>query len=293
MIEPESAITYTTFTDFCSRVRRVGFPDGVGENVVTAHTNWIKNALIKAQRYIACMRKIQVSFYYKDQVNDHCGVSTFQGPRGKINAVYAFKPNDPTASVGSEDEDALCRKYFYKAVTPQHITNWSRLNDCRWRNPSTVDWQTGAEVCYPYYDSDTDEDDCQWKYEEKFFARGQTGQIFMAPRFPCGYIVAVHWEGIRRKWESSDAVPDDEDLIDWAASYMQVEHMLRNDHDAGGLLAAMQMSERTKFADLMYWCNEERMMAAKMDATTGIDTGNLQEMFQSIYPLPTTDAANP
>ena len=285
MIDPDLVLRYTTFQDFCSRVRAVAFPDGVGETNIRAHTTFIKNALIKAQRYIPCMRKIQVSFYYKPQVYDHCGISTFQGPRGRINAVYAFKPNDPDAAAGSEDDDALCRKFFYKAVSPQFVTNWSRLSACRWKDPSTVDYKPGLDTCYPYdEDAEDPEEDCNWKIEEKYYARGQVGQIFLAPRFPCGYIVAIHWEGLRRTWEDTDAVPDDEDLIDWAASYMSVEHALRIDHEAAGLHDRMAMLERTKFADLMYWCNEERRMAAKLDATQGIDTGNLFEMFQSIYP---------
>ena len=276
MIEPEDSIVYTTFASFAASVRQISFPEGIGEMVKIAHDNYIMNALIKAQRFIDCLRKIQVSFYYKNQANDHCGVSTISGPRGKINAVYSFKPS------------ALCVKHHHRSVTPQFIACWSSETSCRWKDPDTTSYQTGYDVCYPYYQSGEEEDDAEYLCSDHYYSRGQDGSLYLAPRFPCGYIVAVHWEGLRRSWSDSDSIVADQDLIDWVALEAQSEVALRHDRDRM-LHGSLKVQAQEKFADLMYWCNEERQIRMRKDCAHGIDVGNLTQMFQPIYPLPTAD----
>lgn len=281
MISPSTeSVVYTTWLAFKAKVRKIGWPEGIGEQVKYAHDSYMVNAIIKAQRFIECLRNTQATFYYKQQSNDNCGISTILGPRGRISAVYAFKPGEN------------CKKFFYNSKTPQFVSCWSANNSCQWENPDTIEYQNGAEVCYPYYESGTEEDDDCWVAADKYYAKDNQGNLYLAPRFPCGYIVAVHWQGIRRHWENNDSIPDDEDLAQWVATETMKDMALFHDRDPQRH-RELQAESREKFADLMYWCNEERKIQVDRDCTTGIDTGNLNQMFPPIYPLPTSDAANP
>lgn len=277
MIDPEtSAYSYTTYSAFCARVRKIAFPESVGERTKPAFDNFLTSAIIKAQWYIDCLRKIQVSFYDKTSMNDHCAIATLLGPRGKVNVVYAFKPGEQ------------CVKHFYKPVTPNHLANWSADNSCKWTDPPGVGteiWDNSFAACYAYeqqYGTALEDDQC-YKVEPKFCSRGQNSEIFLAPRPPCGYIVAVHWEGVRRNWSANDAIPDDPELIDWVAEQVLGEYELRMNRDPS-LAGALKVNSANKFGDLMYWCNEERSMQMEVERTHGIDTGNLNHMFLPIYP---------
>lgn len=275
MITPDSVVSYTTYRDFCSRVIRIAFPDRIGHSQKAMFDNAHVAALIKAQRFVKCLRESQGGFYYHEQMSVQCGVAQFMGPRGKIKAVYAFK--------AGEDE---CAKHFYDPVTPTKITCWSQSCGSKWTTPlDTTQFQSAVDLCYPYTSTDTTEEDRCWKCEPKFFARGDAGQIWLAPRPPCGYIVAVHWEGLKRKWNATDLIPDDQDLIDWVAEYVKQEIVLRIDNDAQ-LANALGRNAADKFADMIVWCNEERMTQMKLDCANGIDTGNLNQLWPSLYPYP-------
>ena len=282
MITPDQVISYTSFRDFCTQVKKIAFPNGVAETRKTAFDNYLVTALIKAQKFVDCLRSIQVSFYFKNMVYDQCGMSTFMGPRGKINAIYAFDPAAP------------CDKYFYQGRTTQFLSCWSQDHACSWTNdPALQPYTLSSELCYPYYAEGTTEDDSTFKCCcDKYFARDPSGQLYLAPRFPCGYAVAVHWEGIRRHWNPLDAIVNDPELIDWVAATCLEEMLLRHE-DNMTIAATTAAKANIKFADIMYWCNEERTAQAKIDCVSGIDPNNLGQIFQPVYDLPLTDAANP
>ncbi len=83
-----------------------------------------------------------------------------------------------------------------------------------------MDGNTG---CRPPYLAQEPEDDCAFKLSDKFFAIGPNQKLWLFPRFPCGYIIGVHWKGIRRTYLDNDYVPDDEDLKDAVACYVESE----------------------------------------------------------------------
>lgn len=279
MISPEtSAITYTTFATFCARVKQIAFPSALGERHKPLFDLNLKDSLIKAQKYIDCLRKLQASFFTAEQINEQCGVAVLTAPRGKLNAVYAFKP--------CVNED--CSKYFYRPVTPHFIACWQQENKCQWQDrPEGVDgnvYATAPANCAASEaETGEEEDDTCYKSAEKFYAKGQNGELYLAPRPACGYIVAVHWEGLRRSWASTDAIVDDPDLIDWVAEVIQGETALAHGRDPG-LAGDLLRSAALKFSELMYWCNEERRTQAELDCGSGLDTGNLSQMFAPIYP---------
>jgi len=282
MIEPHtSALTYTTFAQFCTSVRQMAFPGSLAERQKPLFDLNLHAALVKAQKYIDCLRRIHVSFYTKGHFFEQCGVATMNGPRGKLNAIYAFKPCD---------ED--CAKYFYRPVTPHFIACWQKENACSWEDvPRGTDgdvYALATDNCITSEALHGTEDDTCWKVEDKAYSKGNDGQIFLAPRPPCGYVVAVHWEGIRRTWAGTDALIDDPDLLDWVAESIQGENavVLGRDPALGGDLIR---SAAEKFADLMYWCNEERRIQIELDCGSGLDTGTLSQMFAPIYPYGSTE----
>lgn len=273
MIVPEGSVTYTTYALFCRDVIRIAFPQRVGHTQKPMFDNAMAAALIKAQRFIDCLRKNQVNFYYHEQLTVQCGVAQFRGPRGKINAVYSFKPGEQ------------CAKHFYIPSTPQRITCWSQESACNWTTPDTTVSQSAVDLCYPYTSTDTEEADDCWKCADKFYARDSDFGFYLAPRPPCGYITAVHWEGLRRSWGPTDTLPDDQDLKDWVAEYVQKEMTLRVERDRAHA-GALNENAREKFADLIYWCTQERRLQFELDCANGLDTGNLSQILTPIYPYP-------
>lgn len=287
MIDPgQAAFTYTTFSAFCSRVRQIALPSGVGETLKPRFDSLVINALIRAQKYIDCLRKIQVNLVEKDQMFENCGVANFVPPRGKINLIYAFKP------------DESCLKHIYHPATLAQIHCWSQQNSCGWATVppgvGTEEYASGSSICYAFgqlYPGQDETDSC-WKCDPKWMARGRNGEVYLAPRIPCGYMIAVHWEGIKRSWSALDPVPDDEDLIDWVAEYVQSQMTLRGDNDVQ-LATALRKDSDDKFADLMWWCSEERRLQIDIDCAQGIDTGNLIDMFFGVYPYNPSPPAEP
>jgi len=280
MINPDASVSYTTFSQWCAKVRKIAVPEGIAEGLKPAFDNYVLNALIKAQRYIDCLRKSQVAFYDHSQQQVHCGVSQISPPRGPINVVYAFKPGEQ------------CVKHYYTPVSPHRIATWSQQSEnlCSFDNippgVGTTIWSDGGDICYAYCELyGTTEDDTCWKCAPKICARGQNGELWLAPRPPCGYIIAVHWEGLKRTWLASDAIVDDADLIGWAAQYVASEMAVKADADQR-MAALNSQGAADKFADMMWWCDEEKHVQSNLDAVQGLDTGNLCQMFQPIYPYP-------
>lgn len=281
MISPEQTIEYTTYSAFKNAVRAVIFPEGSGESMTAAHDLYFKNALTKLQHYNECWRSLQVNFYYKDQAFDHCGMSLIHTPmRAKINAVYAFKPL------------AGCEKFFYDHKTYQFVSCWAAEDGCRWLNPDTTLYSSGSDVCYPYYESGEDEPDDKFKCASRYFATGRAGELYLAPRFPCGYVVAVHWEGIRYNWTANDAIPDDAAIENYVGLSIKADIALRHRKDPAYARELREAAD-TAFADLMYWCNEYRRVQADRDCSQGLDPGQLSQMFPPVYPHPQVDLANP
>lgn len=287
MIDPgQTAFTYTTYSAFCAKVRRIAVPAGVGETQKPLFDTLVINALIRAQKYVDCLRKIQVSVFDKDQMFENCGVANFVPPRGKINLIYAFKP------------DEACLKHIYHPATLAQIHCWSQENNCGWETVppgvGTEEYARASDICYDFsqlYPGQEEADDC-WKCAPKWMARGRNGEVYLAPRLPCGYLIAVHWEGLKRTWAALDPVPDDEDLADWVAQYVQSEMTLRSDRDIQ-LSRELKANAAEKFGDIMYWCNEERRLQIDIDCAQGIDTGNLIDMFFGVYPYNASPPAEP
>jgi len=262
-----SSIVYTTYQEFARDVRRIAFPDGMSDRMRISVENYIWVALIKAQKYIDLLRGIHVNFYFPDQLEAHCGVGRVLAPRGKINAVYAFTCDDQ------------CVKAFYDHATAQRIDCWRQQNRCEWQNAQDI--STGWELCYPnypYVSEALEEEDRRFLRRERLFAVDRSYRLYLAPRFPCQYILAVHWEGLRRSWNDSDLIAQDDDLLDWVAFETQAEVALRHDRNPKRH-EILQREADERFADLAWWANEERRIQARHECVHGLDPGTLTDIF--------------
>lgn len=224
-------MSYITYEVFKERVKEIVFPEGEAENLVSTHNSYIVEALINLQTNIPCLRENNVDVYTKEDVREQCNADFVTGPRGVIQAVYAFLP-------GSD-----CARYFYDARNQAFVDCWMAKQSCVTCNDQTDDDEpsiTRSPECHTEMAGDTacaspyeeaDEDDSTFQGSKRYYAIGPNQKLILAPRFPCGYKVVVHWEGVKRSYDESDVLPDDMDLITTVAKFVEGQKALRLDKD--------------------------------------------------------------
>jgi uncharacterized protein YjiK len=221
------------YSEFVNRVRQQVWPDSDGAhlepaNLAFPHSTYIQNALIQAQTYIECLRENNVEVYELDDATVNCGVAIFDLPEhARIGAVYAYK-----LELG-------CRRYHYTQKSVQKIMCFvDQYSECKCTEENDIcnAVRSGDAVCDNLascddYDPDVGEDATNWKCEDKIFAVGRGGKLYVAPRIPCGWRLAVHWEGIKYRYADTDLITDDPDLLDLVATYVQAERARTFDRD--------------------------------------------------------------
>ena len=125
------------------------------------------------------------------------------------------------------------------------------------------------------------EDDCQFKSlsdEQRMFAVGPDYTIYAAPRFPCGYLLFLQWQGIRRKWSDTAAVPVDQQLRE--AVVQRVErNVARKEHN---WVAAREFDESYTVCmrTLKYRYHDEQDPDLQRDCTAA-----LEQAVPAFFPL--------
>lgn len=269
-------ITYITYEEFKARVKAIVFPEGEAENLVGTHNSYIDEALINLQTHVACLRENNVDIISKEDVREQCNADFINGPRGVIQSVYAFLP-------GTE-----CRRYFYDPKSPAFIDCWMARQSCTTcgtqsddgspsiaRSPECHTEMAGDTSCYDPYEQ-ASENDAGFKIADKFYAAGPNNRMIFAPRFPCGYKMAVHYEGIKRVFSDADPLPDDMDLITTVAKYVECQRAGRLDKDQS--LYATLLNEFNKArAGMIVRCVRERRVPDKHQCNDNFDvTGAFQ-----------------
>lgn len=245
---------------FVERVNEVVFPDLQPENLVLPHRNYIINGLILAQTHIPCLKESNVSFFTKADMQDNCNVSIIHSaPRGNIHGVFAFKPCKG------------CTKQRYEQKSTSFIMRyadqWASCS-CASENDICNARMNGDQKCLPPYTPDGVENDSTFLCSPKNFAYGVKNKLYLAPRSPCGYIVGILWEGIKREYSNVDLVTDDNDVIDLIAVYLEGERFLRIDRDIERWREIMRQPRPEmrdsggvfwqKLAQVAHRCREER-----------------------------------
>lgn len=273
-------IEYQTFADFVDTVEPLVAPEDLGSELVDFFRDQVGNALADLQTLIPWLRGFNVNFVDKGGVDEFCNASVFNGPVGKIVQVFAFKPG------------LDCKKFHYRRVSTAALECW--LDRQRCLCPATTPASSsiydspycnyvisGENACGLPYLTAT-EDDCRFKSldpSERIFAVGPDYKMYAAPRFPCGYVLLVQWQGIRRKWEDSDSVPVDQQVREAVVNY--VEHKMalkeRNSVAMQEYFNAYTVNLRT----LNYRYIDEHETGPHKDCTAGIET--LMPAFQALY----------
>jgi hypothetical protein len=268
-------VSFITYDNFNAQVKAICFPDREAEELVTTHDSYIVEGLINLQNYVPCLRDNNVNFYSKEDFQEWCNTDFTYINRGVVQAVYAFKP------------DRQCRKLFYDAKSVSFIDCWIAQSQCVTCAPQAEDdtpdisrssscdtLTTGGEACSDDYTQTSDESDCGFRNGNRYYAIGPSNKLYLAPRFPCGYTVAVHWEGIKRKYLGTEPLPDDQDLINCVAKYVQAQRALFLDHDYplyDRIMDAKNGSFSMLRSEILRRCDKERRVQAKRECMDGFD----------------------
>jgi len=281
-----------TFSAFRTAINTLVFPDGQAEVRVPLFRNFIVNALIQLQTFVESYQLVNVNFYDKDQSWDDCGLSILQACRGRIGAVYAFKPS------------CRCQRHFYDSASLEklsclyehcrcHQTGSCCCGQSMFSSPSLYtanpyycgDYVGGNTGCQPPYLAAQPEDDCAFKLSDKFFAVGPNQKLWLFPRFPCGYVVGVHWRGIRRSYLDNDYVPDDDDLKDAVATYVESELARRVDKDQA-TADKLYADYRMKAGDIIFREEQDLKPRATRVCVEGLDLSELVQIYpDNPYPV--------
>lgn len=265
-------MSYIPYSEFLTRVRAIVFPDGEAENLQTTHDAYVKDALINLQTFVPCLRDNHVDFYGKEDFQEWCNADFTYIERGTVVAVYAFKISK------------RCKKLFYDQKSMSFIDQWMQRQRCVTCSDDEDETDvTRSPACNTVSDADSycedneDESDCIFKGSRRFYGIGPNQKLFLAPRFPCGYKIAVHWEGIKRKWEDSDPVPDDMDLIMAVARYVQAQRSLYLDRDTpiyDRIMHPVNGEFTVARADMIHRCTRERRIRNRQESLDGFDVIN-------------------
>lgn len=280
-----------TFQAFRTAINTLVFPEGQAETRVPLFRNFIVNALIQLQTFVESYQSSNVNFYDKDQSWDDCGLSIIQACRGRIGAVYAFKPS------------CRCQRFYYDSASLEKLSCLYEHCRCHqsgscccgqsmFSEPSLYtsnphycgDYVGGETGCQPPYLAATPEDDCAFRLSEKLFAIGPNQKMWLFPRFPCGYIIGVHWRGIRRSYLDNDYVPDDDDLKDAVALYVESEIARRVDKDQA-TADKLYAEYRMKAGDIIFREEQDLKPRVTRICVEGLDQSELVQIYPvNLYP---------
>lgn len=277
-----SAISYITFDTFHDRVKAEVSPEGLAENLITPFRNWVGVGLSEVQVWIHWYREFNARFITKSDVTEFCGTSIFQGPRGKITQLFAYRS-------GTD-----CRRFHYKRVSQAEVDCWMDRQRCLcpasdppeteiYLSPYCNYVIPGEDACaIPYLTGE--EDDCRFTHLDddcRIFAVGPDYRVYAAPRFPCNYILLLQWQGINKAWADGDVVHDDNQLQDAIVKY--VEHrvfMKENQGKISGYYDAFVDSMRI----LRKRWEDEQNTPEERDCTSAI--AQLTATLHSVYQTP-------
>lgn len=230
-------IEYHTFSEFRDSVEELQAPEDLAENLEPYFRDQVAGALADLQTFLPWLRSFNVNFYEKGDVQEFCNASIFQGPVGKPTQLFAYKTN------------VDCKKLHYKKATVAQLDCWMERQRCLcpateppasniYDSPYCNYVINGEAGCSTPYLTAT-EDDCRFKGlddDNRMYAVAPDYKIIAAPRFPCGYILCLQWQGIRRKWENTDLVPVDQQLREAVSNFVEWKMALKaRIHDSAEL----------------------------------------------------------
>lgn len=272
-------MAFIPYSEFRDSVIEMAFPEGAAEKLKTKTIyNYVQDGLINLQTFVPCLKDNNVDFYDKDEFQEWCGLDFGYIERGVVHAVYAFKP-------GKE-----CAKYHFDQKSTSFIGEWMDKQRCvECSDQEDPDDITRSPLCHEMVNADvacdddytnSDESDCLFKSSRRYYGIGPNHKLYLAPRIPCGYKVAVHWEGLKRTWDDASPVPDDTELKLAVVKYVLAQAALFLDKDPQ-LYDRIMHPKLGEFnlarADMIHRCTRERRIQERHQALDSFDV--LQPFF--------------
>lgn len=252
-----------TFDEFLDRALGIVFPDDPAEELAVAYRNYAVNGLIHLQSYVKCLQDNHVEWWKTSQMSAYCGLSMVTlRDHPMVQSVYAFLPG------------TSCDRFFFLPRSVQFIQSLTNLPGCDdlampYDPYQHTIYEDSSEVCEPC-DGGEPVRDIGWESSRHYYTIGPSSKLYLAPRIPCDYVLAVHWNGIKRTWQDSDLITDDEDVIDAVAHYIHKEHSLRQDRDMQ-LKRELEGDFNMKVGELMRRCRLETEVKHDVGALSGPD----------------------
>jgi hypothetical protein len=281
-----SAINYISFLDFHNQLLPLVAPEDLAEEMVELFRDQVGNALADIQTLIPWFRNFNVERIQKGGAHglvEFCNASVFEGPPGKITQLFAYRPS------------LDCRRYFYQRASTAAVDCWMERQRCLC--PATTPPANeiyDSPYCNYVIDGDVscsspyltgEEDDCKFKSllpSDRIYAVGPDYKIYAAPRFPCGYMLLMQWQGIRRSWSDSDLVPVDQQLREAVVNY--VEHKLALKERNSAAMNEYFQAYTINLRMLSYRYQDEMDTSPARDCSAGI--AQLLSEMQPLYTTP-------
>lgn len=279
-------LEYQSFDTFRSTVQALVAPEGLGEELIPFFRDQVGNALADLETTLKWTRNYNVAFYEKQDVQEFCGASILAGPLGKVSQVFAYRPG------------LDCRKLYYRHVSTSALDCWMDETRCALCNftDSTAIYDSpycnyvisGTYGCdVPYLTPP--EDDCRFKSlsdDERMFAVGPDNKIFLAPRFPCGYVIVVQWNGVHRKFNNNDMVLVDQQVREFVVNYVEHKVALKEKDRVAAKDYWDVSAINLRMLNHRHW--DETNVEAKRDCSAA-----LEQMMSSFQPLYQTSVFGP
>ncbi len=277
-----TGIDYQTFTDFHESVKANVTPEGLAEELIVPFRAWVTYALSDLQLRIPLLRDFNVIFFQKEDVEEFCNTSVFQGPQGKIAQLFAFKPGKD------------CERIYYRMRSQAAMDCWMERQRCMcpvtdppsggiYDSPYCNYVVEGDAACsLPYMTAE--EDDCRFKSlddDQRIFAINPDYTIHAAPRFPCGYILALQWQGIKKRWSDGDLVAIDLQINEAVENYVEHRYHMKMQQ---GQVSAYYEAYGESIRMLKFKYRDEQEEEAKRDCTAAVE--RQMSAFQIAYQTP-------
>ncbi len=257
-----------SFSSFFDLVIAQTFPDDPAEELLTSYRRYVENALIQLQTHVRCLQDNHVEWWKKGQLSDYCSLSMVElDAHVMIQSVYAFLPGQS------------CDRFLFKPRTVQFMQSIANAPSCSEMSlpydPYEQALYDGTDYCTPCADGEPARDRA-WEAHDKFYAIGPGNKLYLSPKLPCDYVLAVHWNGVKRNWSDSDLIVADADVIDACSTYLQAEHAQKIDRDmalANQLWAGEgnENSWKKKVGQLIHRCRLESEPNNEANALSGPD----------------------
>lgn len=183
-----------TFAEFKTRLRAEIWPGGEARSLRAAHDPFFNEAMMKLQRYVACLKQFNVSTWDFEDTHWHNGRTVVNAPHGKIKKVYTVAGGD----------DRWRDQVRYRSTNFQDIECWSNAL----RDAITPTDATLPALSFGFKRADSSGDSPVGRARIGAWAVDRR-RLYVAPYIQSTETLVVEWDGDKDKWQDSDGVDEE------------------------------------------------------------------------------------